>query len=210
MSTDGRNSVNHITGASPSNAEAARLWHRFLAGSNPHGSAAFDRLYETFRPVLLRFCRVLLRDSHLAEDATDTVFVRLLESRPAIKSSFTALLYRTARNVCATERSKYPLVDERRQPTNADPEVGGQDEDALDALTECLERLCDADRTVVILHDAQGLSFREIREIREATGLRAVLSTLSRRLKQIRTALRRCLKEKNIFYAQNPREPGLT
>ena len=74
-----------------SDDEAGRLWGELFRDREGAGLAAFDRLYERFLPVVLRYCRFRVRDAHLAEDVADTVFVRLLETRPAVKSSFVGL-----------------------------------------------------------------------------------------------------------------------
>ncbi len=113
------------TTGSISDEEAVRLWQTYLTGGNPQGLAAFDQLYVNLLPVVVRYCRFHLRDVHLAEDVAHAVFVRLLETRPVLKSSFTGLLLRTARNMCASElgrqRPGEPVPLESLTQPDADP-----------------------------------------------------------------------------------------
>lgn len=179
-----------------SDDEAARLWAEFLQGANPSGLAAFDRLYQHFLPMVFRYCRSRLRDLHQAEDVANTVFVRLLETKPALRSSFIGLLLGTARNMCATERA-------RRMPIGQAPDEAVRDavpdierRDTRVALAECMSRLSERDQTLVVLRHGEGLTYRQIRDVLD---VRSAFSTLQRRLIGVLAILRRCLKEKNIF-----------
>jgi RNA polymerase sigma-70 factor, ECF subfamily len=183
-----------------SDEEAACLWAEFLGDANPRGLGAFERLYDHFLPTVFRFCRSRLRDVHLAEDVAHTVFVRLMESRPTIRTSFIGLLLVTARNLCATElaarhRSRM-MKPELLDADAAEPghELEGRDTHA--ALADCLDRLPESDQTLVLLRHGEGLTHAQISDI---LGLRVAFSTLTRRLRAVVAKLRRCLKEKNIF-----------
>ena len=183
-----------------SDEEAARLWAELLCGANPHGLAAFDRLYNYFLPAVFRYCRSRLGDSHLAEDVANTVFVRLLESRPVLRTSFVGLLLGTARNLCATELAGQRRIrasdPERSDPNEADPSSAMESRDRHAALADCLDRLPESDQTLVLLRHGEGLTYSQISGI---LGLRVAFSTLTRRLRAIEAKLRRCLKDKNIF-----------
>jgi RNA polymerase sigma-70 factor (ECF subfamily) len=182
-----------------SDDEAARLWRTFLDRADPGSFDAFDRLYAAFLPTVKRYCRFRLRDEHLAEDVANVVFIRLLEARPTLESSFVGLLLRTARNLCASELGKRRPV--RRTPPEpqpgpqADPSRELERQDAQAALTECLDRLSEPDRTLVVLHHGQGLTYRQIGDV---LGLRVAFSTFTRRLRRIKAQLLRCLKEKKV------------
>ncbi len=180
--------------------EAARLWAEFLDDADPRGPAAFDRLYNHFLPVVFRYCRSRLGDAHLAEDVANTVFVRLLEARPVLRSSFVGLLLGTARNVCVTEmavqRRTRASDSERHDDKAVEPDGEMARRDTHAALADCLDRLSDSDQTLVLLRHGEGLTYAQISDV---LGLRVVFSTLTRRLRAIESKLRRCLKEKNIL-----------
>ena len=189
-----------MTAPSIHDKEAARLWREFLRADSPHGLAAFERLYAGFAPAVVRYCRSRLRDAHLAEDVAHTVFVRLLETRPPLKSSFTGLVLRTARNLCVTAMAQQTSprtapLDPRKDP-ESEPGDRLEEQERHTALADCLQRLSEPEQTLVVLHDGEGLTYRQIAEV---LGLRTALSTFTRRLRRIRDALLRCLKEKRIF-----------
>ncbi len=183
-----------------SDQEAARLWAKFLDGANPRGLAAFDRLYQHFLPAVFRYCRYHLGDAHQAEDVAGTVFVRLLDSRPTLRTSFIGLLLGTARNLCATELAAKRRIrvsdSERPHPDVADPTREMERRDTHAALADCLDRLPESDQTLILLRHGEGLTYSQISDI---LGLRVAFSTLTRRLRAIEAKLRRCLKEKNVF-----------
>ena len=180
--------------------EAARLWGIFLEGANPRSYDAFDRLHAAFFPTVIRYATFQLRDAHLAEDVANTVFVRLLEAKPVLRSSFIGLLLGTARHACASEAAKRSLhlamPPDPQARTQADPAGEMEQRDAHAALADCLDQLVDSDRTLVVLHHGAGLTYRQISDV---LGRRVAFSTFTRRLKRIKGRLLRCLKEKNIF-----------
>lgn len=180
--------------------EAARLWDQYLAGAGPTSDAAFERLYRAFLPRTIRFFRSRLRDSERAEGVANAVFIRLLEAKPVLKSSFKGLVFRIARNICAAELATRPgrqvIPFNARGGTDAAPESDLEQRDVHAALAECLDRLPEPDRALVVLHHGEGLTYRQIAD---CLGRRVAFSTFTRRLKRIKEQLRRCLKEKNIL-----------
>ena len=184
-----------------SDEEAVRLWETFLDGANPRAFAAFDRLYAAFLPTVIRYCNSRLRDVHLAEDVAHAVFVRLLEARPVLESSFIGLLFRIARSTCAAEfakqTSQQPLPVEPPDRSESDPGYELEQRDTRAALADCLDRLPERDRTLVALRHGEGLTYRQIREVLRS--IRDASSTFTRRLRRIKDQLLRCLKEKIIF-----------
>ncbi|MHC4094260.1 MAG: RNA polymerase sigma factor [Planctomycetota bacterium] len=183
-----------------SDEDAARLWAIFLESTDPRSFDAFDRLYSAFFPTVVRYAALQLRDAHLAEDVANAVFVRLLETKPLLRSSFIGLLLRSARNACASEAARRSLRQaapcEPEDSIEADPGRNLEQRDRDAALTDCLDRLSDPDRTLAVLHHGAGLTYRQIGDV---LGQRVALSTFTRRLKRIKGQLLRCLKEKKIF-----------
>ena len=67
--------------------------------------------------MVLRRCRQLLRDEDEARDATQDVFVRLIERRHELDARYpSSLLYRIATNVCLNripDRGRRPATSEK-------------------------------------------------------------------------------------------------
>jgi RNA polymerase sigma-70 factor, ECF subfamily len=72
--------------------------------SDPRSRAA--ELFERYGPVVYRRCARLLRDADAAADATQEVFVRLVQSMEALEDRATVLpwIYRVATNPCLNLR----------------------------------------------------------------------------------------------------------
>jgi len=74
-----------------------------------------DQLYRQYGPMIIRRCRQLLRDEDQALDATQDVFVRLLEQRMRLRDDYpSSLLYRMATNLCLNR-----IRDAKRRQTTA-------------------------------------------------------------------------------------------
>lgn len=68
--------------------------------------------YEQYRVGLYRFALSILKDAHLAEDALQEAFVRLLgQSSPPEPDKIQAWLYRVVRNIC------YDTLRKRKRET---------------------------------------------------------------------------------------------
>lgn len=182
-------------------AEAARLWDTYRRSGNPGDGAAFERLYASFLPGVVRYCRALLRDAHLAEDVADAAFIRLMIKRPRLRSSFLGLLITTARNLCLNEITHgrdrptrtQPLESAATRPESLDPADGAVHREELAALQDCLSQLNEEERTLILLREGHGLSYAEIAEV---LGFDHAPSTFTRRLKSIKHKLLRCLQKK--------------
>ena len=83
------------------------LLERFNARDGDGAESAFAGLVERHGPMVLRVCRTLLRDAHLAEDAFQATFLILALKAGSIRGrdSLTSWLYSVAYNVAATARS---------------------------------------------------------------------------------------------------------
>lgn len=66
----------------------------------------YEELYRTHHERIVRLCRLLLKDSHEAEEAAQEVFVRLVRSGKAqdLNMAWTAWLTRVAVNLCRDRR----------------------------------------------------------------------------------------------------------
>jgi RNA polymerase sigma-70 factor (ECF subfamily) len=130
--------------------------------------AAAD-LYARHSQRIFGYCLGLLRNREEAEDAVQTTFLNAYRGlRRGIRPEFEAAwLYKIAQNVCRTRREtawrrgkvETPRDLDALQDLVAAPEqVTGQ----ATALAEALKQLPERYRTIILLREWQGLSYREI------------------------------------------------
>jgi len=133
---------------------------------------AIEHTVRTARPGLLRFIERQIDNTAEAEDILQDVFYQLLESYnvTAPIEKLTAWLYTVARNkVIDWYRKKRPerLSDENVQDEALWLAQENITSDSLiwEAITEALEELPIKQRDVFIMHEVDGMSFKEISEI---------------------------------------------
>ena len=175
--------------------------------SRPAEADAAADLYARHSQRIFGYCLGLLRNREEAEDAVQTTFLNAYRGlRRGIRPEFEAAwLFKIAQNVCRTRREsawRRGRVEAVRdldalQDIVAAPEhATGQETE----LTEALKRMPERYRTIILLREWQGLSYREIAA---ETGLSegAVEMLVFR--------ARRSLAE-NLEYADAPRGPVLS
>src|SRR6185312_10598602 len=150
-------------------AELARLVLRFQAGDK----SCFEELYlRTFSP-LYSYLRLLLKDAHEAEDATQHVMINAMQALPRYQlragTPFRGWLFRIARNEALTRlkrRSRYDLEEPERMTAlqeNADVAPPRHLEWLTDGdLMRFVERLPLAQRQAIALRYMLDLSSEEI------------------------------------------------
>jgi RNA polymerase sigma-70 factor (ECF subfamily) len=154
--------------ARPSPEEDARLVRRAQGGDRE----AFERLV---RRHLAAAHRVALRrtgDTHDAEDVCQDAFVRALGriedcGRPErFRGWLLAVVRNTALNaVDRRKRRRTEPLDGSAAPSDGDDPAARHDRAALrDRLREAMARLPDRQREVLVLHDYEGWTHREIAE----------------------------------------------
>jgi RNA polymerase sigma-70 factor, ECF subfamily len=118
---------------------------------------AVDRLYAT--------ARLILRDTDLAEDATQDALVRAWRDLPSLRDAerFDAWLYRLLVRSCADvgrhrRRWRAEISVVRNEPAEADRSSELADRDQIE---RGLRRLNEAQQTVLVLHFYVGLSLSE-------------------------------------------------
>ncbi|MDD9935578.1 MAG: sigma-70 family RNA polymerase sigma factor [Myxococcales bacterium] len=147
--------------------------------------------YQRYGPMVLRRCRVLLREEQKAEDAMHDVFVRLLSrSQDLAPTGLSSLLYRMATQVCLNR-----MRSERRHPEHPGDalllHIAAQDDtEGATGARELLARLFGAEpvssRVIAVLHLHDGMT---LAEVAEATGMS--VSGVRKRLRSMRTKLER-------------------
>ncbi|HWH31930.1 MAG TPA: RNA polymerase sigma factor [Egibacteraceae bacterium] len=139
------------------------LVERHQAGDD----AAFSELYALHYGRLVRFCKRLVRDSHVAEELAQDAFLRAYTSmdRLAGERRFYPWLTVIARRLVIDHVRR----DGRVQPhANVEPVPAGATEDVVvqrldgDHLLTALDRVRDRHRQVLHLRDWEGLSYEAI------------------------------------------------
>ena len=141
------------------------------------------------------YAAMMLRDGSEAQDIAQEAFVRLWRHRDEVDSSLAlAWLLRTTRNLCVdrlrrlvvrAEVEDGPAFVERQGSSEPDPERRSGSSEVGRAVLRALGELSEADRSVVVLREIQGLPYDEI-----AATLGVPLGTLKARLHRARERLR--------------------
>lgn len=120
-----------------------------------------EALYHAHRTRIFRFCLVILRDTHLAEDALQNTFLKVQQSSTCPKpGKEQAWLMSIARNAA------YDILRSIRweQPEESSALLRAQ-EQTLWEYTGLLDGLNDLDREIVTLHVIGGLTHKEIAQL---------------------------------------------
>lgn len=135
--------------------------------------AAFEELYWIYNRRLYNFVLSVLFDKSLAEDITQTCFLKIWENRKNIdeEKGFTSYLHTIAKNLVYRETERELLknrflavLQEKQQRSD------NTTEETIDArllqehLNELIEKLPPARKEIFIMSKLQGLSNREIAE----------------------------------------------
>jgi RNA polymerase sigma-70 factor (ECF subfamily) len=181
------------------------LVEAFRAGQG----AAFDDLVRRHDARVLRVCHRILGDADAALDAAQETFVRAWRALRQFHgdSRFSTWLTRIAINQCRNELRRRRTV-KHTQPLSLDAPAGGTDGSPRDAvrapgpdpyeeargrevsaaLSVALAEIDDEAREVLLLRDAEDLSYEEIAEILEVP-----VGTVRSRLHRARNEVRRRL-----------------
>jgi len=149
-----------------------------------------DQLYRQYGPMVMRRCRQLLRDEDQALDATQDVFVRLIERRDHLRADYpSSLLYRIATNICLNR-----IRDAKKRKTSTDQKLLEQIADLDDAegqieARSVLARLFglerETTRTMAVLHYVDGMTLEEV-----AGEVGMSVSGVRKRLRGLRASLK--------------------
>jgi RNA polymerase sigma-70 factor, ECF subfamily len=197
---DGPDSSVQPSSRPPAEPDESELIRRCQAGD----VAAFEPLVEKYRARVWRLAYQVLRDREEALDCAQEAFVRAFQSLARFRgqSAFYTWLFRITLNV-ATDRHRSRgararafgaerVTEEEWARTAADP--GGRPDDAALAAErrERIQRALDAlpvnARTIIMLSDIEGLSYREIAQV-----LDCPIGTVMSRLHNARRRLRAIL-----------------
>ena len=193
-------------GTLPRTAASTRPVDPLIARAKEGDEAAFHEIFRTYRETVARIVHRVMGPSHEIEDVVQDVFIHVFRSIHSFRgdAKFTTWLYRLTANV-----TKMHLRKKRSRPRFADvpvpegrtdskpveqPDDVAERNERIDALYRLVDRLSEKKRTVLVLHDFEGLPAKEIAEIVEAPVL------------TVRTRLFYARKE---LYAALTEEPSL-
>jgi RNA polymerase sigma-70 factor, ECF subfamily len=198
MASDTPSGAGGTTGVpeSPEIDERA-LIQRCIAGD----ASAFEPLVEKYRQRVWRLAYQVLHDREEAWDVAQEAFVRAFHSLPSFRgqSAFYTWLFRITVNV-ATDRHRQRgaqarafgperVTEEEWARTTPDPGGGPEQQAARKEQRERIRRALDAlppkARTIIMLSDVEGLSYREIAEV-----LNCPIGTVMSRLHNARKRLK--------------------
>lgn len=173
------------------------LIQRCIAGD----ASAFEPLVEKYRQRVWRLAFQVLHDREEAWDVAQEAFVKAFHSLPSFRgqSAFYTWLFRITVNV-ATDRHRQRgaqtrafgperVTEEEWARTTPDP-GGGPEQEAARAeqrtrIRHALDALPPKARTIIMLSDVEGLSYREIAEV-----LNCPIGTVMSRLHNARKRLK--------------------
>lgn len=158
----------------------AAVMLRVRAGDND----AFNYLVQKYRRPMVSFMYRMVRNSAVAEELAQEVFLRVYRSREsyAADAKFTTWLYRIATNLAVNhardtkhERPELKVsIDEPDQETgltvdvadgSLNAEQGILRRERLEAIRRQVHALPERQRAAVLMHKYQGMDYRQIAEV---------------------------------------------
>jgi RNA polymerase sigma-70 factor (ECF subfamily) len=138
-----------------------------------HDQEAFAQLYEEHFDKIYRYLVLRIGDKMEAEDMTQQVFLKALQSISSFKwkgVSFSAWLYRIAHNQAVdflrrkTRRTTVPLA-ESLAASDVDPQLDVERKLDIEQLISATRQLTKAQREVIALRFTSDLSVAEVAEV---------------------------------------------
>jgi RNA polymerase sigma-70 factor, ECF subfamily len=166
--------------------------------------AAFETLVEKYRQRVWRLAFNVLRDREEAWDVAQEAFIRAWQALASFRgqSAFYTWLFRIAMNAASdrlrqrgargrafgTERVGEEEMERTMADTDETPEERAARVEQRARIDKALATLSDHHRTIIMLSDLEGLSYREIAEVLEIP-MGTVMSRLHNARKKLRDVL---------------------
>jgi RNA polymerase sigma-70 factor (ECF subfamily) len=166
--------------------------------------SAFEPLVEKYRERVWRLAYNYLRDREEAWDVAQEAFVRAWQALPSFRgqSAFYTWLFRIVMNVAAdrarqraargrafgTERVSEEEMERTMVSEGASPYETSTRSEQRERVRRALDALPEHHRTIIMLSDLEGLSYREIAEVL-AIPMGTVMSRLHNARKRLRDIL---------------------
>jgi len=164
---------------------------------NNAGSQELEQLFKTHFEGLYTYAYTILRDSHLAEEIVQEVFVKLYERAQhiTIETSLQAYLYRSVYNESLNyqkhqkAKANYAKFILHRQITASPPQDDSRYLELEAKLQLALDNLPEQCRTIFQLSRFEELKYREIAE-KMGLSIKTVENQMSKALKIMRKRLK--------------------
>lgn len=132
-----------------------------------HDNNALEDLYREFSDPIYRFSLMILHDSHLAEDAMQTTFMKIMDNaglyRPGTNPR--AWIYAISRNVCMDLYGKnVPVTDDDVLGSLPDNFIIDDLSESI-SVREAIKKLTATEREILSLYIFAGLKQTEISRI---------------------------------------------
>ncbi|MDO4553651.1 MAG: sigma-70 family RNA polymerase sigma factor [Lachnospiraceae bacterium] len=152
-----------------------------------------DRLMDEYGDTVLRLCYLYLKDYHLAEDATQETFIKVMNSYSSFKNQssektwITRIAINCCKNILRTRwiRSVYTGYDSNQNTEKVNPIDKFIQKDSI---SRAIMELKEEERAIVIMYYYQELSVKEVAEIVGKTES-AVMQKLNRARKKMKINL---------------------
>ena len=181
--------------------------HALVAKIQVGERQAFSTLVSRWQDKVYTQCYRQLGDTDLAQEAAQEIFIKLYKGLGSFQfqAKFSTWLFRVVLNHCSNLRDYHfrrkkgfhePLEgrnsDNPRQLQGQSerPDQQLEREEQRELIQDCLNKISEEQREILILRDIQGLSYDEISET-----LNLNLGTVKSRVHRARNALRPILKE---------------
>ena len=169
-------------------------------------------MINTYGKQILRYCHLMLRDYHEAQDAVQTTFLRAYYGRDgkaspisnsnsptdAAKSEFSSLLYRIAYNCCVDilrKRKRWlSFLEKTPKPENVYHDEPSQTEDGMsEEIRGALGTLSAEDRAIIISRLVDDLDYNQISIIYKINA-----AALRKRYARAKEKLAKALRERGL------------
>jgi RNA polymerase sigma-70 factor (ECF subfamily) len=140
---------------------------------------AFAELYEQFMPKVYRYVTFRIRDEHMAQDLTATVFEKALAKYDSFnpqRAAFSTWIFTIARNTVIDHYRVYgkhedivPDVEAKTTAQFPSPEDEAIKEENTRKLRQFISQLNKREQEAIVLKYSNGMSNREIAQILNLT-----------------------------------------
>lgn len=168
------------------------ILERCIAGVANGDREALAELYNATSPAVYSFALSVLKNTHDAEDVLQNCYLNIASSAGSYRSKGKpmAWILTITRNLCLMKIRDYQKTatmpnENWMQYLESNEKVTPEDRIVL---SDCMKRLSDQERQIVVLHVVAGLKHREIAQAL-AIPLSTVLSKHRRALKKLKLLL---------------------
>ena len=153
----------------------------------------FRQLYELTSHILYGFALSIVKDEYTAQDCLHDSYIKIIEAAKTYesKSKPLAWMLTITKNTCLESirknRNKVNLTQEQwLLVASKEDEISAVDREILN---QCLNKLDDKERQIVMLHSLTGYKFKEVAQILKLP-LSTVLSRHNRAIKKLQQIVR--------------------